>query len=486
MGRRIVALLCLVLLLGVAFAVGCGTDETGHGNGVAGDSDGSAGVGDSGDEGGADGDGDDSGNGSQGDGTGDGVGDGGTGDGDGVTGDGDGTGDGSNGDGDGGGNSVPGTNEVFTVPGGDVIAYSAQAVRGGDYVWLTYLGITEYDDSTAEKIYLARFDIRGSMVGAPVLVGEDTPTRDVHPAIAANEETVYVAWLWEGPEGQQLRARTYDSGTGHALQSEPFLIDPALKDGTLVGTVWKPSLAIMQDGNAVVVAEGLTQIAPRVVLQRFDRDGNLVLNGIFLNESETEGQYDPAVTVLADGTILYAYLRGDFGAGRVFQGVLAPDAIDPGPSPVPAQAAPSIGRSVHFSQGQFGTNWMSYPIGADPGNNIGVRTAEVVGPATLSTTSTSSRASIYSAVADSPTGVALAWMSYLGAPSSGRIHVRGFSATGDTVGALNSVIDLHPTGEPARWPYGPSIVWLEENRYLLFWQERPDNQMTIKATVLEL
>ena len=379
--------------------------------------------------------------------------------------------------------------EVFEVPasGG---AYYARAVKAGEEIWVSYTAVVDVGGETEEKAHLARFGVDGALVEGPTLIGFDDASRDFHPAIAADENTVYVVWVRESTEGQEIRGRSFDVDDGTARQDEPFRIIIALKDGTQVGTIWKPDLAVMNDGNAVLVAEGLTILEPRVLLQRFDRDGMLVLNGMYVFDSSAHGgQYDPAVTVLSDGTIHYSYLGGEFGAGRVFQGTVAANSDDPGVSPVPAEAQQAVSRSVRFSKGNpSGQAWMVYPLGFEEGNFMALRSANVVGVAVTQTTSVVGRRSIYGEVAASPTGGAIAWMSHASAaPTSGRIHFQRFDATsGGNVTGFGTRVNQHTGNEDARWPYGPSIVWLFGDTYAVFWQERPNNVMTIKGRILEL
>lgn len=365
-------------------------------------------------------------------------------------------------------------------------AYYGRAVLAGEAIWVAYIAGLEIDGDNEEKAFLARYSCDGEPLGVPRQIGTNEPFRNMHMAIAADDETVYTVWVRDDNGSQQLVGRTFDVD-GNSLQNQPFVIEAELKTGEVIGTIWKPDLAVTNDGNAVLVVEGLTIVEPRVIMQRFDRNGDLVLNGLLVHDSDIHGgQHDPAVTVMADGTIQYAYLGGELHEGRVYHGTISADGDDAETPPVAAQVQQSVSQSVRFSKNLAGGfTWMAYPLGDQAQNSVVVRDAEVLGPTQVNSTVLPERTSGYIDVAASPTGGALAWMSYTGAPSTGRIHFKKFNTDAEGIFTGSGTTINQHTEDDAAWPYGPEILWLTDEFYVAIWSER-DGDFSIHGRILDL
>lgn len=374
----------------------------------------------------------------------------------------------------------------FEIPTDGAPAYFARAAYADELIWVSYVAVTEVDDQNVEKAHLVRIGCNGEVLSGPQMIGVDTPIRDYHTAIVADDETVFVVWVMETATGQELYGRTYDVD-GTPRQAEPFRIVVLLKTDDTVGTIWKPSLAITPEGNAVMAVEGLTLMDSRVLIQRFDGDGELVGYGFFVNDSAMHGgQTDPVVTVLEDGTIHFAYVGGEFAEGQVYVGTVAPGGDEPDSTPVAAHHQPTISQSVSYSQDHRSLfTWMTYPLGAQIPNSAVVRDGTVVGPSQLRSTNVPDRVSNFIDAAASHGGGAIAWMSYATTPNASRIHFQRFGVTGQGgIGEMGQRVDQHTTND-ARWPYGPSIVWLFDEVYAAVWVEH-DGYLRVRGRIIDL
>lgn len=370
---------------------------------------------------------------------------------------------------------------------GEEGAYYGRAIKAGDEIWVSYIGVVNQGGERVEKTFLARFGCDGQPINAPERVGASSTVREMSPVIAGDDETVYIVWVSETGQGQEVYGRTFKLD-GTPRQNEPFRVIISLKGGESVGTIWKPDIAVMDDGSAVLIFEGLTMVNPRALLQRIDKEGANIGNGMYAYAADAHGgQQDPAITVLEDGTVQFAYLGGESNAGRVYQGWISPGELDPAGDPVAAQSQSSASHSVRYSKARVdGASWMTYPLGINGTNDVVLRNAMPAGPTTVKTTSAGSgRINIHSSVAASDTGGALAWLSYTSSPSKSRVHIQRFKTGADgAVASFGTRVNEH-SADVAAWPYGPDIIWLYDDVYAVFWSER-DGNMSIRGRILEL
>lgn len=379
------------------------------------------------------------------------------------------------------------TSATFELPGQEA-AYYGKLAFADDTLWALYVTFADVGGGEEEeKVHLVRIGCDGAIIDDAEAIGSDDDVREFHPAIAVGEEAVYVVWVAEEAEGQKVYGRTFDFD-GTPNQPAPFVIEPSLKNGEVVGTIWKPDLGITRAGDAVLVVEGLTTMDPRVIMQRFDADGELVGDGFFVFDSDDHGgQTDPTVALADDGSIQFAYLGGDINDGRVYHGVVEEGEDEPSGQPVAAHPTDTTNVSVDLSEPTAGGfTWLAYPVGFEASNQISLRDATVAGPTDTESTGVSGRVNLHTEVAASDTGGAVAWMSYASSPTQLRVHFQRFEAdSGAAITGLGTRVDQH-NQDDASWPYEPSIVWLYDDVYAAVWTEGPSGDLSVQGRILEL
>ena len=363
----------------------------------------------------------------------------------------------------------------------------ARMIRVGDELWVSFVAIAEVGE--LERAYLTRLGCDGAPVDEPMRLGRDDVEMEAGGAMATDDEVVYVVWREDLPEARiETRGRTFDKD-GSARQDEPFAVEVMVDGEDESWPIDYPELVVNHEGDAVVVGEALVEQQFFAMMQRIDDDGDTVGDGFFLDDSGEAHQVEPAVAMLEDNDLVFAYLETTTpGPGAVYHGTVSHDghSVDEGPTAAdPAIGEGNLTESVRLATNPAGgPTWMTYPRGSEGENTVVIREAANLGPALSDeTTRISGQTSFFADVAAGEEGGAIAWLS--GSPLAGNIHFQRFLGTGVEITDVKEVIDHHQDEDGlVVAPFGPDIVWLFDEVYAAVWVER-EEENEIRGTVID-
>ena len=207
----------------------------------------------------------------------------------------------------------------------------------GDGLWVVYNRVTP-GESTFD-VWATRLGCDGLPTIAPFEVTADRVSNDVDPGVAVGPAGVIMAWtqnLDDATPNLVTRYRVFDHDGTPRGPSRPLVTQ---RDGAdFAGGQWMPQVAATQDGFVIVGARGVDErSAFQVYGQRLDAEGSPIGEAASVERDMTQ-QLDPDVGIAADGTVWIAWGEGDQGSGAV---VAAPWTDDAALVTQPAFPAPS-------------------------------------------------------------------------------------------------------------------------------------------------
>lgn len=362
------------------------------------------------------------------------------------------------------------TASTWTLPLVGQAQLQARAAFDGEGVWVTYTQ-RPGASGTPERVYAAKMGCDAELLVEPFEVSTSPDARSLQPSLALSDTTLFVVWSEDDLEGT-VRARAFDLD-GTPRQAESFAVTPILSSGDAINTIWQPDVAVLDDNEAILAASALTSEGARLVLQRFDANGNRLLDGFFPYPVDTYGeQTDPSVAANESRLITMSFVGGGFDTPRVYHGqILAGETKATPAQAIVAHPTIDLNRGGRLSKGQNnGRHWLAYSGGVGFGNDIIVKDGSRMSAGSdTASSAVSNREALLGDVAASPTGGAVAWITRRSSGTALNVHARRFlaNASGDFTSQAGRV-DLH-TGDQARMPYGVSIDHVEGSVYVVLW-----------------
>lgn len=203
--------------------------------------------------------------------------------------------------------------------GGFVVAWTDNSMSGGD----------TFREAVRAQVYAAD----GTTVGTEILVNTTVAGSQTDPALAVLSDGRFVVVFRDGSQSSGLNAvddirmQVFDpDGTpsgGEVLVTTAFLgaqNEPAvagLKDGRLV-VAWADNSGAYGDTSARAIVAVVT-----------DAEGNVSGGPFRVNDATAFDQFDPSITVLADGRFVISWTDGSLTGGDTSQDAVRAEIFDP-------------------------------------------------------------------------------------------------------------------------------------------------------------
>lgn len=383
-------------------------------------------------------------------------------------------------------------NTTFTIdPNGLAGQYYSRTAFDGDGIWVVY-GVRESAMIGAADVWATRLACDGATDVAPFLVSASpSGVQDVFPAIAVRDDDVYIAWTQESQGTNKPFMRSFKRD-GTPNQSAPVELTPQLGGLPLSNLIWETDVAALPNGEAALAASFFSEKAGtfQIMVQRFDRAGNLVGDAMEAFEEKGVEQTRPSITALDDGTIYVSWTRykpADMMAGtpeephRVVYTKIAPGASEPDVAgPFPAQPGGTADNQLgRYSKERTASDavYLAFQLDSTGANDVLVKDGTFGAPLSFATLGGSNSVDLRPSVAARPDGLggAVVWYRADPSPIRNEVIVQPF----DTSSGLSAGNELVvPTSDPARPPYGPSIAHVDGQVYFVTWSEGPSTSDT--------
>lgn len=221
----------------------------------------------------------------------------------------------------------------------------------GDGVWVAYNRVTE--GLSTFDVFVARLDCAGQPSVPPTEVSTDRVFSDVDPSIAVGADAVLVAWTNDVSDADPNLLATYRLlDRDGAPLGEPTVLVTDREGAPFGGGQWMVQVAALDEGFVIVGARGVdARNAFQVFAQRIDGDGQLIGPTASAERDMTQ-QLEPDVAVDDEGSVWIGWGEGDQGAGDLVvarwappyeQTTLQPGVVQPGPG---GSVRMSVGRRV--------------------------------------------------------------------------------------------------------------------------------------------
>jgi hypothetical protein len=164
---------------------------------------------------------------------------------------------------------------------------------------------SDEQDGSYEGVFAQRFDSTGGPAGLEMAINTTTALEQEHPGVAVFDDGSFVV-VWEsyGTDGSDsgVFLRRFDS-TGLAAGAEVQV------NAFTTGPQQDAVVAAAADGQFVVVWESVGQDGDSagVFARRFDADGLALGPEMHVSETTSNGQRDPAVAYLSDGSFVIVW-----------------------------------------------------------------------------------------------------------------------------------------------------------------------------------
>ncbi|WP_457153291.1 calcium-binding protein [Mesorhizobium sp. P5_C1] len=187
------------------------------------------------------------------------------------------------------------------------------ALADGRFVatWQSY----DAGDGSNSCIRAHIYNADGSAAGSDFIVNSTTTSDQASPAITALADGRFVT-TWESHEtsdgdGNCIRARIYDAN-GSAAGSD-FIVN-----STTVGDPYSPTITALADGRFVATwqsNDGSDGEGSCIRARIYNANGSAAGSDFIVNSTAAGNQYNPAITVLADGRFVASWQSSDTGDG---------------------------------------------------------------------------------------------------------------------------------------------------------------------------
>jgi Ca2+-binding RTX toxin-like protein len=186
---------------------------------------------------------------------------------------------------------------------------SIVALADGRFVvaWQSYEGI-----ATSSEIRARIYGTDGSAVGADFVINSTTADSQENPDITALADGRFVV-TWSSDEGaatgNDIRARIY--GADGTAAGNDFVINT-----TTDGEQYRPSIVALADGRFVVAWLSNETATADIRARVYGADGTAAGPDFLTNSTIPDGQYDPSITVLADGRLVVTWYSFEGATGN--------------------------------------------------------------------------------------------------------------------------------------------------------------------------
>jgi hypothetical protein len=193
------------------------------------------------------------------------------------------------------------------------------ALEDGGYVIVWQ---SENQDGSGYGIYTQRFDADGERVGGETLVNTHTDSNQMIPAVDALEDGSYViTWQSANQKGEGFEA--YSKIFNVAKDGSVTTSDEILVNQSVEGDQTLPMVAGLEDGGYVASWISADGDDNKIVMQRFDSEGNRVGAEVIVDqlvELDHFANVPPEVTGLDGGGYVVVWVNKDSdGSGVFFQ-----------------------------------------------------------------------------------------------------------------------------------------------------------------------
>lgn len=230
----------------------------------------------------------------------------------------------------------------------------------GDTLWVAY---NLPNDEGFFEPYLTRLYCDGEVILPPVRVtttqSSSVGPNSIDPAILIAHDTVYVFWQWDtgrGVDNLDIVFRRFDL-EGVAKDAEDRVLVLARDGRPQFVSTWFPKIAALPDGLALVGAWAHDEAQRfQVFVQRLEVDGTASEEAIDVDLRPTFTQLYPAVATSSSGAVLVAWQEEpDDGDPRVRYGWVQPGTrILTGTSTVGGFPSASPSLSIAFGEAMLG------------------------------------------------------------------------------------------------------------------------------------
>ena len=362
----------------------------------------------------------------------------------------------------------------------DVAQFYPAAAFDGEHVWVTY-GRRDPVETNTLDIHATQLGCDGVATIPPFQVNTTTTGNHVSPVVATSGNRVMFSWAGnDDPELTQfyILYRVF-SEEGIEIIKEDSTLEP-LRDGTpMTAHGWMPSLTWLPDGFALAAVWGPEDVGRfQVFMQRFDREGATIGDGVPARLDATTTQQHPSVTTLEDGSLRLAWHEeADGGASRVVHNRWPADTLTP-LSVTDVFNVPTGTRSSYSAKGDRA--YLATDL--TTAFKIGMKRAEFV-----STNAPSLQVGGDSAIDHTPafaaseTGGAVAWMRVVQGTRSSLQVARIDDMNGNLqLGTARSIRDS--SGGPS----APALVHITGDVYFVSWLEGSNPEYRVKGRFIDL
>jgi parallel beta-helix repeat protein len=164
-------------------------------------------------------------------------------------------------------------------------------------------------DGSGDGIYAQRYDRDNNPIHSEFPVNTHTHVDQGDPAITAlNDGGFVIVWASEGQDGSGngIYAQRYDRDN-NPIHSE-FPVNTHTLDGQ-----WSPAITNLADGGFLVTwhSDNQDNSSSGIYAQRYDSNSNPIGTEFQVNTHTNEAQWDSSVTVLTDGSFVISWTSND-------------------------------------------------------------------------------------------------------------------------------------------------------------------------------
>lgn len=182
-------------------------------------------------------------------------------------------------------------------------AWDGQAIR---LVW------NRPDADGNFDVFTGRLALDGSVAEAPTSLDGDLAGNHTYPRVAAGPAGALAVWQTDdqvSADNLDLYARAPGSDRVHLVFAQ--------EGAPITGNTWMPSIAAHPEGGFLVAAAAAPGDTFQVMTQAVDASGEPTGDAVFSAKDDTTSQYDPSLSVGADGSRVLAWEEWD-AAGATY------------------------------------------------------------------------------------------------------------------------------------------------------------------------